>query len=229
MSTISNLIFKGEKHYLTSPYGKRKAISTSAGSTSTFHYGTDYGTYNKKLMQYAIEDGNVLSCGVASDGAKYVWVAYPRINKKLLHYHLDSVLVKKGQAVCKGTKIGKTGKTGKATGIHLHLGVKELDTDKYCNPETFSKEYSPPKVYTTGNYKVQANVLNVRNGAGTSFAIKKFSQLTQNARQQIKKYNNGKNCNGYVKGVECYVSKIANACWGRTPSGWICLKYCVKV
>ena len=126
MSKISDLIFAGKKHYITSPYGKRNVISTSSGTTSSFHSGTDYGTYSKKLPQYAIEDGTVLSCGTASDGAKYVWVGYPRIGKKLLHYHLDSIAVKKGQAVKKGTLLGKTGKTGKATGIHLHLGIRDL-------------------------------------------------------------------------------------------------------
>ena len=141
MSKISNIIFNGKEHYITSPYGKRSVISTSAGQTSSFHYGTDYGTNSKKLAQYAVEDGTVLSCGKADDGANYVWVKYPRINRKMLHYHLDSIAVKKGQAVKKGTLIGYTGKTGKATGIHLHLGVKDLTTDSYEDPEAFAKTY----------------------------------------------------------------------------------------
>ena len=60
MSTISNLIFKDKYNYVTSPYGKRRSFGTSAGVTSTFHYGTDYGTNGKKLPQYAIEDGFIL-------------------------------------------------------------------------------------------------------------------------------------------------------------------------
>ena len=229
MSKISNLIFNGEKHYLTSSYGKRAQISTAAGKTSAFHYGTDYGTYAKKIMQYAIEDGTVLSCGVAADGAKYVWVVYPRIGKKFLHYHLDSVLVKTGQSVKKGTKIGKTGKTGKATGIHLHLGIKDLKTDKYEDPEVFSSKYTPPNEYSSGVYKVTADVLNVRRGEGTNYAVKNISSFTANAKQQIKRLNSGKACNGYVKGVVCAVNKVSNSCWGKTPSGWVCLDYCVRV
>ena len=130
MSVISNIIFGGAEHYITSPYGKRSVINTAAGQTASFHRGTDYGTNGKKLPQYAIEDGTVLSCGTASDGAKYVWVKYPRIGKKFLHYHLDSIAVKSGQAVKKGTLLGKTGKTGKATGVHLHLGIKDLQHTK---------------------------------------------------------------------------------------------------
>lgn len=138
MSIISNIIFGGEKHYITSPYGKRNVIDTSAGQTASFHYGTDYGTNGKKLPQYAIEDGVVLSCGTAGDKAKYVWVKYPRIGKKFLHYHLDSIAVRAGQKVTKGTLLGKTGKTGKATGIHLHLGIKDLKTDTYEDPEALT-------------------------------------------------------------------------------------------
>ena len=228
MSIISNLIFNGEKHYLTSSYGERSRISTAAGTTSTFHYGTDYGTHSKKIMQYAIENGTVLSCGVAADGAKYVWISYPRIGKKMLHYHLDSVLVKKGQPVKKGTKLGKTGKTGRATGIHLHLAVKDLKTDKYEDPEVFSKKYTPVKEYQPGEYKVNTALLNVRSGAGTDYAVKKFSSFTANAQQQIKKLTGGKTANGYVKGVVCTVSKVSNSGWGKTPSGWICLEYCTR-
>ena len=129
MSKITNIIFNGKSHYITSAYGKRTVLKTSAGTTNPFHYGTDYGTNGKKLAQYAIEEGTVLSCGRASDGALYVWVKYPRINKKLLHYHLDRINVKSGQGVKKGTLLGYTGKSGKATGVHLHLGVKDLSTE----------------------------------------------------------------------------------------------------
>ncbi len=144
MSKISNLIFNGKKHYITSNYGKRQSFNTSAGATSSFHNGTDYGTSGQKLAQYAIEDGTIISCGKASDGARFVWVKYPRIGKKMLHYHLDSIKVKTGQGVVKGTLLGYTGKTGKATGIHLHLGVMDLKTGKYEDPEAFAKKYTEP-------------------------------------------------------------------------------------
>lgn len=147
MSKVSDLIFREEKHYITSKFGYRNAISTSAGNTGTFHSGTDYGTNGKKLAQYAIESGTIISCGKDSDGAKYVWVEYPRLRVKMLHYHLDSIKVKAGQIVNKDTLLGYTGKTGKATGIHLHLGIKRLSGGDYIDPEKWSKsEYTaPPK------------------------------------------------------------------------------------
>lgn len=227
MSKISNIIFNGKEHYITSAYGRRPVINTSAGSSASFHYGTDYGTNGKKLAQYAIENGSVLSCGRASDGANYVWVKYPRINKKFLHYHLDSISVRAGQSVKKGTLLGYTGKTGKATGIHLHLAVKDLTTDNYEDPEKLAQSYR--EEYATGYYRVTANLLRVRKGASTSYDYLKFSQLSKNAQEQVRKLNKGNGADGLVEGCECTVSQIKNNNWGKIPSGWICLDYCRRM
>lgn len=193
MSVVSNLIFHNAKHYVTSKFGYRSVLSTSAGKTNPFHSGTDYGTNGKKIPQYAIEDGEILAATKASDGALYVWVKYPRLGVKFLHYHLDSIKVKKGQKVDANTLLGYTGKTGRSTGIHLHLGIKRLSGGDFIDPEKWMKnEYKAPnkKATTTstttssakveaakakasslvGTYKTTAN-LNVRNGAGTSKKI----------------------------------------------------------
>lgn len=228
MSKITNIIFNGKDHYITSPYGSRSTISTSAGTTASFHSGTDYGTNGKKIAQYAIENGTVIDCGRASDGANYVWVKYPRINKKFLHYHLDRISVKNGQSVKKGTLLGYTGMTGKATGVHLHLGVKDLTTNNYEDPEKFAKTYTEG-TYKTGLYQVTADLLRVRKGASTSYAYLRFSQLTPNAQSQVKKLNNGKGADGIVKGVQCTVSQVKNGNWGKIPSGWVCLDWCKKI
>lgn len=229
MSKVSNIIFNGKSHYVTSPYGKRDVLNTSAGSTNPFHYGTDYGTNGKKLAQYAIEKGSVISCGKASDGALYVWVKYPRINKKMLHYHLDKVKVKAGQTIQRGTLLGYTGKTGKATGVHLHLGVKDLSTDQYEDPERFASMYKEPTVYKKGTYTVNTTLLRVRRGPSTDYDYKKFSFLTPNAQSQIRSLNGGNSAHGLVKGCICTVSAVDDN-WGKIPSGWICLDYCkVKV
>ena len=150
MSVVSNLIFHNAKHYVTSSFGKRSVLTTSNGKTASYHSGTDYGTNGKKIAQYAIEDGEVMTATRASDGALYVWVKYPRLGVKLLHYHLDSIKVKAGQKVNKNTILGYTGKTGKATGVHLHLGVKRLSGGDYIDPEKWAKnEYKAPTEKTT--------------------------------------------------------------------------------
>lgn len=144
MSKISDLIFNGEKHYITSPFGSREPISTKAGTTGKGHNGTDYGTNGKKIPQYAIEDGTIYHAATDKYGAKYVKVDYPRINKRFYHWHLDSISVKRGQKVTKGTLLGYTGQTGLATGVHLHLGIIDLKNETYIDPEQYAKEYTEP-------------------------------------------------------------------------------------
>lgn len=147
MSVVSDLIFHNAKHYITSPFGPRESLTTSNGNTGTMHNGVDYGTNGVKRKQYAIEEGKVLTAATASDGAKYVWVEYPRLGVKMLHYHLDTIKVKAGQKVDADTVLGTTGKTGKATGVHLHLGLKRLSGGGYINPEAWAAaEYKAPSV-----------------------------------------------------------------------------------
>lgn len=81
--------------------------------------------------------------------------------------------------------------------------------------------------YTTGTYRVNANVLNVRTGPSTKYKIKSYKQLTANARYQNKKLGN-QYTNGLKRGVITTVTKIQNG-FGLTPSGWIALGYCTKM
>ena len=83
------------------------------------------------------------------------------------------------------------------------------------------------KKYTTGRYKVLARVLNVRTGPSLNYRIKRYYQLTNNARTQNARLGYGRT-NGYRRGIVCDVTKV-NGEWGLTPSGWICLRYCKKI
>lgn len=81
--------------------------------------------------------------------------------------------------------------------------------------------------YTTGKYKVNASILNVRTGPSTKYKIKGYRQLTANARYQNKKLGN-QYTNGLKRGVVTTVIKVQNG-FGLTPSGWIALNYCTKL
>lgn len=81
--------------------------------------------------------------------------------------------------------------------------------------------------YTTGKYKVNASILNVRTGPGTKYKIKGYKQLTANARYQNKKLGN-QYTNGLKRGVVTTVTKVQNG-FGLIPSGWISLNYCTKM
>lgn len=119
MSKNGKRIFKIFDHYVTSPFGSR--ISPINGSLE-FHEAVDYGTNNQKLNQYAIGNGKVLAAGTDSLGGKFVYIEYPSLGYVGLHYHLDKIKVKAGDFVDSETIVGLTGKTGMATGIHLHYG-----------------------------------------------------------------------------------------------------------
>lgn len=81
--------------------------------------------------------------------------------------------------------------------------------------------------YTTGKYKVNASVLNVRTGPSTKYKIKGYKQLTSNARYQNKRLGN-QYTNGLKRGVVTTVIKVRNG-FGLTPSGWTALNYCTKL
>ena len=50
--------------------------------------------------------------------------------------------------------------------------------------------------------------------------------MSANAQAKIKKLA-GKPVDGYVKGLAFTALEVKGE-WGRTPSGWVCLKYCEK-
>lgn len=133
-----------DEYYLTSPFGKR--VDPLSGKVS-YHNGCDYGTHGNKWAQYALEDGIVENVFVDKYGAKDIWVRYDRLGYRCLHGHLDSFNVSKGQKVNHETILGYTGMSGKAIGIHLHLGVKYINQSDWVDPESIDYEEHTPSEY----------------------------------------------------------------------------------
>lgn len=117
---------------------------------------------------------------------------------------------------------------GRVDGIPRNVDLNECYRDfeqeiKAAGKNGFSKGEEPVKPslptysYTTGDYEIICNSLNVRTGPGTSYSKKSFSQLTQSAQDQ----------GGYKKGVVFTAKEVKNLpgeSWARTPSGWVCLQ-----
>jgi hypothetical protein len=232
-----NNVLKNKDEKVTSDYGDR-TITVNGETRSGFHEGIDLVS-NKTKTDYiiAFEDGVVAATrdSISGYSEKYSAGNYVYIDHgdgyitRYAHMKKGSVSVKKNQEVKKGDVIGYVGKTGYATGNHLHFAIYK--DEKSQNPKPYllgEKDIKHSLVnYSTGRYMVNVNFLNVRKGAGTNYDKKLFSEFSKNAQDQIIKLN-GKKSNSLCKGVICDVSQIKGE-WGKIPSGWICLRYCKKI
>ncbi len=98
------------------------------------HLGIDLGGRKNDFI-YAAHDGVVVYAGRKFRGyGKMIILEYDQ-SWATLYGHLNSFNVKNGQEVHAGDLIGKMGRTGRATGVHLHF---ELIKDKEpVDPQQF--------------------------------------------------------------------------------------------
>lgn len=119
-----------KKAFLHSPL-KFAAVITSHFSYHRFHpilktyrphLGTDYGAPTGTPVQ-AIGDGRVIFAGRKGEDGNLVKIQH--INGYDTYYmHLSRVLVRDGQHVVQGQRIGLVGMTGLATGPHLDFRIE---------------------------------------------------------------------------------------------------------
>lgn len=148
------------------------------------HYGIDlgysrnYGGKNQPI--YATDDGKVIYRQTQTSGGKVIHIKHD--NGYVTEYaHLDTWVVKKGDKVKMGQKIGTMGKSGKASGEHLHLGVYKGSKINYNKPSCWvdPKKY----LYTTQDQKVGATT--AKKYDIKEFPIKKvIAQPTLNVRKK---------------------------------------------
>lgn len=143
---------------VTSDFGKRKIYNKFTKQyESNFHNGIDI-TRGNEIVSFL--SGIVTSTRNNIEGysEKYKTGNYVTINHGnnlySSYYHLkkDSVCVKRGDYIEKGTKIGLMGSTGHATGKHLHFGIKKygrwLDPKKFLlNEVIISKNKNTEIIY----------------------------------------------------------------------------------
>lgn len=82
------------------------------------HNGTDFATPIGTPI-YATGDGKIILTRNHPYAGKYVVIEH-NSTYKTRYLHLSRILVKKGQKVTRGQKIGLSGNTGRTTGPHLH-------------------------------------------------------------------------------------------------------------
>lgn len=100
------------------------------------HKGIDIARPSSRTIS-AADNGKVVSAGMTGDGYGKKVIIDHQNGYRTLYAHLDSIDVKIGQTVPKGTKIGMMGSTGDSTGVHLHFEVYKngslQDPLKYVN------------------------------------------------------------------------------------------------
>ncbi|WP_246717448.1 M23 family metallopeptidase [Oricola nitratireducens] len=119
-------------HRITSGFGNRRdpIIGRSA-----FHAGIDFSVVSGTPI-HATAAGTVIRAG--RNGGYGNMIEIRHVSGLTTRYaHLSRILVKKGQKVAAGARIGLSGSTGRSTGPHLHYEVRE--DNKAVNPMNFLK------------------------------------------------------------------------------------------
>ena len=113
---------------LTSRYGYR---STSVGSSN--HKGIDIsGMYGDPI--YAAADGEVIVSGWSNSFGYVIHIQHDN-GDVTLYSHCSALLVSVGERVDQGQDIAKMGKTGIASGVHLHFEL--LINGQNVNPQSY--------------------------------------------------------------------------------------------
>lgn len=128
-SNISNFIWP-VKGRITSPYGVRVL-----SGRKEFHSGIDIGAPTGTNI-VAAESGMVSYAGYMRGFGNVIILSHNRGYSTVYGHNLVNK-VKKGQYVKKGSIIGKVGRTGNATGSHLHFEVRL--SGKPVNPLSYLK------------------------------------------------------------------------------------------
>ncbi|MHC1735878.1 MAG: peptidoglycan DD-metalloendopeptidase family protein [Erysipelotrichaceae bacterium] len=112
---------------LTSNFGWR---TDPISGKKAFHTGIDIAAaYGSAVYSYA--SGTVTTVSYTNMRGYYITISHGN-GLQTTYLHLSRTLVKVGQSVNVGTKIGQVGSTGYSTGNHLHFGV--IKNGNYVSP-----------------------------------------------------------------------------------------------
>lgn len=113
---------------INSPYGYRKDPFTGKRK---FHNGIDLHARNAKV--FAMMQGRVLKVGQDQVSGKYVMLQHGSFT--VSYCHLSQVYVSKDQIVKARDVVGISGNTGRSTGEHLHITIRQKG--EYIDPQIF--------------------------------------------------------------------------------------------
>ena len=97
------------------------------------HEGLDFSA-QKGTAVYASADGYISHAGTSGGYGKLIKIDH-KYGYETRYGHLSKILVRKGEQVKRGQKIGEVGKTGLTNASHLHYEV--LFKDKPVDPKLY--------------------------------------------------------------------------------------------
>lgn len=111
---------------VVSDFGRRVPPKTSKGVGSEFHRGVDVRARQGTPL-YATADGKVIHAGNLSGCGQTVRIEHSlSVSSKKIwtdYCHMSKIIVKVGDMVTKGQRIGDAGNTGNSGGAHLHYAL----------------------------------------------------------------------------------------------------------
>ena len=123
----------------TSHFADRRTYTYTNGKSSTsLHYGNDYGIPEGSEVKACADGKVVLAEWRNSTGWSIVIEHLPGLYS--LYYHLSEMNVKEGDTVKANDLIAKSGSTGLATGPHLHWEIRL--NGEAVRPEFFFSNYT---------------------------------------------------------------------------------------
>lgn len=129
------------RYRLTSPFGYR---SDPINGQIRFHSGLDFAMDQGNPV-YATGSGVVESCSYELGGYGNSVVIDHGFGYKTRYAHMKIIYVAEGMTLQRGECIGESGKTGKATGPHLHYEVfyrgRQVNPMNYVDMEMDTEEY----------------------------------------------------------------------------------------
>lgn len=122
LDSALRLPLEPDSYWISSEFGKRKNPFSGVMKN---HNGIDLAA-DEGTPVYAIKDGAVYSC-IENDPefGNYIILSHDQGKMTSVYAHLSSMRVEKYQYVKKGEIIGYVGKTGLATGPHLHFEIRQ--------------------------------------------------------------------------------------------------------
>jgi murein DD-endopeptidase MepM/ murein hydrolase activator NlpD len=194
MALCVSLLFLGGKHSEASMKDEKEIkdgwiwptdgiISDTYGTRLGKHKGIDIaGKLNTPIL--AVADGQVVKSYFSNTYGNVVFIKHPS-HFVTVYAHLNKRAVFEGQTIKQGTVIGKMGRTGQATGTHLHFETHQQEW-RYDKKFALDPEKLLGRVDTGEN--VRGGIAGIHNDvleASTHVKLQKEDQTKTGRSQYI--------------------------------------------